>query len=79
MYLSEAIRKRIENLMNDYKINGNKLSLSSGIDRSTVNRFLKGKNKSIKIESITLICQSLNITLKDFFDDKVFDDVEVKD
>ena len=77
MYLSEAIRKRIENLMNDYKINGNKLSLSSGIDRSTINRFLRKQNKSIKIETITLICQSLDITLKDFFDDKLFDDVEV--
>ncbi len=79
MYLSEAIRKRIENLMNDYKINGNKLSLSSGIDRSTINRFLRKQNKSIKIETITLICQSLDITLKDFFDDKLFDDVEVND
>lgn len=79
MDLSKAMRLRLENLMDNYKVNGNKLSLSSGIDRSTVNRFLKGKNKSIKIESITLICQSLNITLKDFFDDKVFDDVEVND
>lgn len=79
MDLSKAMRIRIKNLMDDNKVNSNKLALSSGINRSTVNRFLKGKNKSITIESITLICQSQNISLKEFFDDKVFDDVEVND
>ena len=79
MDLSKAMRLRIKNLMTENKVNGNKLALSSGIDRSTINRFLRGQNKSIKIETITLICQALNISLKDFFDDKVFDDVEVND
>ena len=79
MDLSSALRSRIEKIMKDNKVNGNKLSLTSGLDRSTISKFLKGKNKSITIESITLICQSSNISLKDFFDDKLFDDVEVKD
>ena len=79
MDLSKAMRLRIKNLMTENKVNGNKLALSSGIDRDTINRFLRGQNKSIKIETITLICEALNISLKDFFDDKVFDDVEVND
>ena len=79
MDLSKAMRLRIKNLMDINKINGNKLALSAGIDRSTVNRFLRGENNSIKIETITLICQSFDITLKDFFDDKLFNDVEVND
>ena len=76
MDLSDAIRKRLKELM---KESGNKLSLESGIDRSTINRFMRKENKSIKIETITLICQALDISLKDFFDDSVFKDVEVKD
>ena len=79
MYLSEAIRIRLKKIIDENNTNGNKLALSSGMDRSNINRFLRKQNKSIKIESITLICQSLNISLKDFFDDKVFDDVEVND
>ena len=79
MYLSEAMRIGIRKLIQDNNTNGNQLALSSGINRSNINRFLRGDNKSITIESITLICQALNITLKDFFDDKVFDDVEVND
>lgn len=79
MDLSDAIRKRLKELMEENNISGNKLSLESGIDRSTINRFMRKENKSIKIETITLICQALDISLKDFFDDSVFKDVEIKD
>ena len=79
MYLSEATRLRIEKLMKKKNLTGNKLALNSGMDRSNINKFLKGKNKSITLESIALICQSLNMPIKDFFDDKVFDDVDVDD
>ncbi len=79
MDLSEAMRLRIKNLIIDNNINANKLALTCGINRSNINRFLRGKNKSITIESITLICQALNMTLKDFFDDEIFNDVEVND
>ena len=79
MYLSDAMRIRIKKLIEQNNINGNKLALNSGINRSNIKRFLRGKNKPITIESITLICQSLGITLKDFFDDEVFENVDVKD
>ena len=46
------------------------------MNRSNISRFLKKKNKTITIESITLICQSLNVSLKDFFYDDVFKDVD---
>lgn len=65
--------------MEENNISGNKLSLESGIDCSTINRFMRKENKSIKIETITLICQALDISLKDFLDDSVFKDVEIKD
>lgn len=79
MDLSEAMRLKIQELIDEYNTNGNRLALSSGFNRSNINRFLRKKNKSIKIESITLICQSLGISLKDFFDSKLFDDIEVND
>ena len=79
MYLSDAMRIRIKNLIKENNITANKLALNSGVNRSNINRFLRGKNKSITIESITLICQALNITLKDFFDDTLFENVDVND
>ena len=79
MYLSDAMRIRIKNLIDENNINANKLALTAGINRSNINRFLRGQNKSITIESITLICQALNITLKDFFDDSLFKNVDIND
>ena len=79
MYLSDAIRIRLKNLIKENNTNGNQLALIAGFNRSNINKFLRKQNKSIKIETISLICQALNIGLKDFFDDKVFDDVEVND
>ena len=79
MYLSNAMRLRLNNLIKENHTNANKLALEAGINRSNINRFLRGQNKSIKIESITLICQALNITLDEFFSDEVFKDVEVED
>ena len=76
MYLSDAIRIRLKNLIKENNTNGNQLALIAGFNRSNINKFLRKQNKSIKIETIS---QALNIGLKDFFDDKVFDDVEVND
>ena len=49
MDLSNAMRLRIKQLIEENDSNGNKLALSSGINRSNINRFLRGKNKFITI------------------------------
>ena len=41
MYLSEAIRIRLKKIIDENNTNGNKLALSSGMDRSNINRFLR--------------------------------------
>ena len=79
MELNEAIRLRIIELIKQNKTNGNALALKCGISRSSINRFLNKKHKSIKIETITLIAQAFNITLQDFFNSSLFYDVEVID
>lgn len=79
MYLSEAIKLRIKNLIKNKNLTGNQLALDAGIARSTINKFLRGQSKTIKIETITLICQALNISLKDFFNDSLFDNVDIND
>ena len=79
MKLSEAIKLRLVELMEENNMNGNQLALASGIYRSTIHKIINGQTKSIKIETITLICQGINITLKDFFDNEIFTDIEVED
>ena len=75
MKLSNAIKQRILNLISERNITVSKLSTLAGISRSTLSKFLSGKRKYLHIEIIECICEALNITLKDFFDDPLFNDV----
>lgn len=79
MDLSQAVRIRITNLIEERNINVSKLSTLAGISRSTLSKFLSGKRKIIRLDIIEYICEGLNIKLKDFFNDPIFDNIEMED
>ena len=79
MDLSQAVRRRITNLIEERNINVSKLSTLAGISRSTLSKFLAGKRKIIRLDMIEYICEGLNMKLKDFFNDPIFDDIEMED
>lgn len=76
MLLSEAVKKRIITLSEEKKITLHRLSLDSGISYSTLSSFINGKCKSPKLVTILHICEGFNMDLTDFFDDKIFKNVE---
>ena len=77
--LSQAVRIRINNLINERNLNVSKLSTLAGISRSTLSKFLAGKRKIIRLDMIEYICEGLNMKLKDFFNDPIFDNIEMED
>lgn len=79
MELSNAVRIRINNLIKDNNLNVSKLSTLAGISRSTLSKFLSGQRKFIRLDIIEYICEALNIKLFDFFNDEVFDDINVQE
>ncbi len=79
MKLSEAIKQRILNLCEEKNYTLHRLSLRSGIAYSTLNSFTLGKCKSPTLVTILLLCEGFDIELKDFFNDKLFDNVEYDD
>ena len=79
MDLSQAVRIRITNLIEERNIHVSKLSTLAGISRSTLSKFLSGKRKIIRLDIIEYICEGLNIKLKDFFNDPIFDNIEMED
>lgn len=79
MDLSQAVRTRIYNLINERNLNVSKLSTMAGISRSTLSKFLSGKRKIIRLDMIEYICEGLNMKLKDFFNDPIFDNIEMED
>ncbi len=75
MDISDAIRLRIKNLAQENNLTVSRLCFLAGISRSTLSKFLSGQRKMIRIEMIEFICEALHITLKEFFNDKIFDQV----
>lgn len=78
MELSEAIVLRIKQLLKEKNMKTYDLSIKSGVPRSTISLFLSRKTKTIRLENLLYICEGFGIELKDFFDDKVFTNVEAK-
>ena len=79
MDLSQAIRIRITNLIEERNLNVSKLSTMAGISRATLSKFLSVQRKYLRIDIVEYICEGLNMKLKDFFNDEIFDNIEMED
>lgn len=79
MILSEAIKRRINELLEEHDLTAYKLSYLAGISNSIISDCRRGKVKEPTISSIVHICEGLEIQLKDFFDSPLFDEVEAID
>ena len=79
MKISEAISKKILCILNEKDISLNKLSNICCLTQSTVDSLVNGKSKNPKLLTIIRICDGLDITLKDFFDDDLFLNLDRED
>ena len=76
MQLSNAIRKRIKYFLKLNKTNLWGLYKRTGIPMSTLASFMRGDRELLTLKTLLHICEGFNITLKEFFDDPMFDEVE---
>lgn len=78
MKLEEAITKRIYDLCAERDIVPNKLATMAGLPSSTIRCIFYGRSKNPGTRTLLDVCQALEITLFDFFNDPVFqtDDLE---
>lgn len=76
MLFSDAIRKRINGLLKANNMNLWKLYKATGIPASTLSYFMSGKRELITLKTLLHICEGFNITIREFFNDPIFDDVE---
>lgn len=75
MKLVEAIGIRVKNLLEDAGMTQYELSKQGGIQRSTISVIIGVKRNSVKSDTLFQIASSLGVTLKEFFDDPIFDEV----
>lgn len=76
MNIGAAVKERILELCKERSISINKLSSMSGVTQSTVNNIISGRNHSTTISTIKKICDGLGITVEEFFQSELFQDLE---
>ena len=79
MTLLDATRKRIDELCKINNMNINQLAIASGINHSTIRSIFKVIRKAPSSDTIYYICIGFGISIKDFYDSKLFDDLDDDD
>ncbi len=75
MKLTEAVARRIENLLKERGLTQYGLSKLGGVPRQTINIVVKGQHSQVALDTVYQIAASFGITLAEFFDDPIFDEV----
>ena len=76
MITREAVSARIIELCKEKNITINGIANLSAIPPSTVKNIIYGVSKNPGIVTIKMICDGFNISLPEFFDSKLFYDLE---
>lgn len=76
MNTKEAVASRIIELCNERNIATNALANISGVSPSTVYSMLNEKSQNPGVVSVKKLCDGFGITLREFFDSPLFDNLE---
>ena len=76
MNTKQAIAKRILQLCDERGIAINALANVSGVAPSTVYSMLNEKSQNPGVVSLKKLCDGMDITLREFFDSSIFDEIE---
>ena len=72
---TDAMIKRIEELCREKGMNINQLGTQAGINPSTIRSIVKKRCESPKAETVYYICIGFGISLKEFYDSELFENV----
>lgn len=76
MKLNEAIAIRVQMLLKARNFTQYYLYKNGGIPRSTISDVVNTKKKRVSTETIYQICSTLNMSLSEFYNHPIFDDLE---
>lgn len=76
MNAKQAVAQRIMELCKSHNITVNTLSNDAGVPPTTIYSMLNTKSRNPGIVTIKQVCDGLDISLREFFDSPIFDDLE---
>lgn len=77
MKLNEAIARRLDGLLKKRDLTAYKVAKLGGVPKQVIYSILKCEYKKVSIDVIFQLCDTLNMTLEEFFSDPIF--LEVTD
>ncbi len=76
MGAKDAVVERFNKLCIEYGIRINELAVRSGVTPSTAYSMFDKSRHDVSIVTIKKFCDGLDISLKDFFDDIIFENLD---
>ncbi len=76
MKIIKATELRIAELCDKNDITINHLSYISGVPNSTIKNIFYGKSKNVGISTIKKLCDGLEISITDFFNSPLFENLD---
>lgn len=77
LQLNQAVSKRIEELLKERKMTQYQLFSKSGVPKSTLSNLMNCSYDSVKLRIIHEICQGFEISISEFFQSPLFDEVNL--
>ena len=77
MKTSEAVAKRIRELLIQKNMTQYRLCKDMAIHLNTMTNIMTAKNKSVNLNTILQICRGLGITASEFMSDPMFNNTEL--
>lgn len=75
MTLIEAVANRLKRLQKEKGFTNYKIQKDGGVPRSTVGKLISMKLKTVQLDTLYQITSTMGVSIREFFDDPVFDDV----
>ena len=79
MKICEATNLRIEQLRKERRMTVYALIYQSGMPSSTVKSIIHGKSQNPGIVNIKKIAEGLGVSIREFYDSEIFDELEPED
>ncbi len=76
MNTRQAVANRLLQLCEENKLSVNALARLSAVPPSTLKNVINGGSQNAGIVTIKKLCDGLDISLREFFNDGLFDDIE---
>ncbi len=72
----KAVSNRLLQLCEENRLSVNALARLSAVPPSTLKNIINGGSKNAGVVTLKKLCDGLEISLREFFDDDIFDDIE---